>query len=51
MLSIYNDTIMFTRELSICLCKHIYMFSYNYLIVTWITDVPRRCGATELSGP
>ena len=50
-LSIYNVTKMSIRELSIFLCKRIYMFSYNYLIVTSITDVLRRWGANELSGP
>ena len=49
-LSIYNGTKMSTRESSIFLCKHIYMFSCNYLIVTQITDVLRRWGANELSG-
>ena len=50
-LSIYNVTKMSIRELSIFLCKHIYMYSCNYLIVTWITDVLRKWGANELAGP
>ena len=39
-LSIYNCTIMSIVELSIFLCKRIYTFSHNYLIVILITD---RC--------
>ena len=49
-LSIYNCIIMSIGQLSIFLCKPIYMFSYNYLIVTLIIDVLRQWGTNELSG-
>ena len=39
MASIYNCIILCDRELSICLGKGIYFISYNYLVVTLITNV------------
>ena len=39
MFSIYNCIILCDRELYICLCQGIYFISYNYLVVTLITNV------------
>ena len=39
MFSIYNCIILCDREVSICLCQGIYFISYNYLVVTLITNV------------
>ena len=39
MLSIYNCIILCDRELSIFLFQGIYFVSYNYLLVTLITNV------------
>ena len=39
MFSTYNCIILCDRELSIYLCQDIYFISYNYLVVTLITNV------------